>query len=1117
MSMQQSPDMPENKEAKLNIAGKLAKVFIHSKITMMIMIAVTLAGILSYLITPREYNPQIVVPAANIIVPKGGATPQEVENMVVKPLETIMSALPGVKHTFGYAANDFGVVTVQFDVGQNQVDSLVKVYNQLMQNMDKMPPGTQQPLVKPINVDDVPIMTLSVTSSEISGYDLRDISLRLVENLRNIPGVSFTEVVGGKERAINVWLDAQKIALTGLSLDQISDMLEGSNVSVPVGALVNNNENRLVRVNGFLGNAKEVGDIVIGSENGRLLYLKDIASIEDGPKESESFTRIGFGPNAAERSHGEQAAVTITLAKKPGTNAVEVANLVLSQMEELKRSVLPANVDVVVTRNDGEKANAAVNLLVEHLGIAVGSVIIILVLFLGWREASIVTLTVPLILFVVLFIGLIAEQTINRITLFALILSLGLLVDAAIVVIENIHRHIHDGFDPEKFDEVLINATNEIGNPTNVATIAVILAFIPMLFVTGMMGPFMAPIPFNVPVAMIASLVIAYILVPYVAYRFLGKKAIKEMQARQSSAAHHVQKEDWMQKLYVKSIVPLIESRTKRNIFLLVVLGTLIASMMQPALQFMRDDGMNNPLHPAGVEVKMLPYDNTSTFLVQVDMPEGTALEATDRVVRHVGAMLSETQFVTDYSVYLGDHAPIDFAALVRGDLIKQGANFAQIRVNLVNKAQRSVSSHEIVQNFNQALMKIRKSFPDANIKLYETPPGPPVTTQIMAELYGPDYDKLREAALEVRTKFDQVYGLINVDDSVTEDATIYEINIDREQANLLGVVPAHVSKMLRDYINGFELGYMHLDNVKEPVDIIVRLPRSERTVAEQLMSLRVKSRSGSPVPLSAIATIEQKAQSKPVISRDQHRMVMVGGELLQSSPVYSVLTLDSMLDGVKLENSGVTFHTANLGFVEAQPKDVMDYTLLWGGEMRLTLDVFRDMGSAFIVALIFIYLILVGYYKSFMMPVIVMGAIPLTMIGVFPGHWVTEQAFTATSMIGVIALAGIVVRNSLLLIDFILEYRAEGRSLKDAVIEAGKVRFRPILLTALAIIFGSMIMITDPVFGGLAVALIFGTLSSTVLTLLVIPLMYYIWQWHGGVKQEEERARQQAVFNREN
>ncbi|MBF6058185.1 efflux RND transporter permease subunit [Thiomicrorhabdus heinhorstiae] len=1103
--------MSENATPKseLNIAGKLAKAFIHSKITMMIMLAITLAGIMAYLITPREYNPQIVVPAANIIVPKGGATPEEVENMVVKPLETIMGALPGVDHTFGYAANDFGVVTVQFEVGQNQVDSLVKVYNQLMQNLDKMPPDTQQPLVKPINVDDVPIMTLAVTSKELSGYDLRDVALKLVENLRNIPGVSFTDVVGGKERAINVWLDARKIALTGLSLDTISEMLLGNNVSVPVGTMVNNNQNHLIRVNGYLGNAKEVGNIIIGMDQGSPIYLKDIATITDGPKETDTYTRIGFGPNSTMVHKGEQAAVTIALAKKPGTNAVDVANAVLDKLDMLKKSVLPSNVDVVVTRNDGEKANAAVNLLMEHLGIAVGSVIVILVLFLGWREASIVTLTVPLILFVVLFVGLIADQTINRITLFALILSLGLLVDAAIVVIENIHRHIHDGFDPEKFDEVLIRATNEIGNPTNVATIAVILAFIPMLFVTGMMGPFMAPIPFNVPVAMIASLVVAYILVPYAAYRFLGKKAIKEMQERESLETHHVEKEDWMQKLYVKAINPLIESRTKRNLFLFVVLGALIAAMVQPALQFVRGDGMNNPLHPAGVEVKMLPYDNTSTFLVQVDMPEGTALEATDRVVRHVGDLLSKTPFVTDYSVYLGNHAPIDFAALVRGDLIKEGSNFAQIRVNLVNKHQRSVSSHEIVNRFNDSLAMIRKDFPQANVKLYETPPGPPVTTQIMAELYGPDYDKLRAAAIEMRENFGDIYGLINVDDSVTDDQVSYEINIDRDQANLLGVAPAQVSKMLRDYINGYELGYMHLDNVREPVNIIVRLPRSDRTTPEQLLALRIQSRGGDAVPLSAVAKIEKSTHAKPIVMRDQHRMVMIGGELLKSSPVYAVLSLDKMLDNVTLPKTGVTFHTANLGFVEAQPHDVMEYTLLWGGEMRLTLDVFRDMGSAFIVALVFIYLILVGYYKSFMMPVIVMGAIPLTMIGVFPGHWLTGQAFTATSMIGVIALAGIVVRNSLLLIDFILEYRAEGQSLKDAVIEAGKVRFRPILLTALAIMFGSMIMITDPVFGGLAVSLIFGTLSSTVLTLLVIPLLYYIWQWHGGVKQQEALARQ--------
>lgn len=1099
-------------ETDLNIAGKLAKAFIHSKITMMMVIAVTLAGLMAYLITPREYNPQIVVPAANIIVPKAGATPNEVNNLVVKPLETILSALPGVDHTFGYASNDFGMVTVQFEVGENQVDSLVKLYNQIMQNMDKMPPDTQQPLIKPINVDDVPIMTLAITSNDIQGSDLRDISLKLVENLRNIPGVSFTDVVGGQQRSVNVWLDAQKIAQTGLTLDQISQMLKGSNVSLPVGAVINNNRERLIRVNGYLGNAKEVGEIVIGADQGRPIYLKDIATIEDGALEADTNYRVGFGPHSPSAGQPEQQAVTITLAKKPGTNAVNVADSVLEQLDFLKKSVIPANVDVVVTRNDGEKANAAVNLLMEHLGIAVGSVVIILIIFLGWREAGIVTLTVPLILFVVLFVGLIAEQTINRITLFALILSLGLLVDAAIVVIENIHRHIHDGFDPKEFDQVLIRATNEIGNPTNVATIAVILAFIPMLFVTGMMGPFMAPIPFNVPVAMIASLVIAYILVPYLAYRLLGKKAIKEMQERESTEAHHVQKEDWMQKLYVRSISPMIESRTKRNIFLFIVLVALIAAMIQPALQFMRGDGMNNPLHPAGVEVKMLPYDNTSTFLVQIDMPEGTALEATDRVVRHVGERLSNTQFVTDYSVYLGDHAPIDFAALVRGDLIKQGSHFAQIRVNLVNKHSRSLSSHEIVEQFNLDLNEMRKAFPAANIKLYETPPGPPVTTQIMAELYGPDYDKLRAAAMEVGQKFNEIYGLINVDDSVTADNMSYNINIDREQANLLGVAPAQVSKMLRDYINGFELGYMHLDEVREPVDIMVRLPRSERTTVEQLMSLTVQSRSGESVPLSAVASIQEEIYAKPIMGRDQHQMVMIGGELLQSSPVYAVLSLDKMLDGVKLPESGVTFHTANLGFVQAQPKDVMEYTLLWGGEMRLTLDVFRDMGSAFIVALVFIYLILVGYYKSFMMPVIVMGAIPLTMIGVFPGHWLTDQAFTATSMIGVIALAGIVVRNSLLLIDFILEYRAEGQSLKEAVIEAGKVRFRPILLTALAIMFGSMIMITDPVFGGLAVSLIFGTLSSTVLTLLVIPLLYYIWQWHGGVKQQEQQEQETAA-----
>ncbi len=1101
----------EDKQQKLNIAGKIAAAFIHSKITMMLVIGVILAGTLAYSFTPREYNPQIVVPAANIIIPMGGATPLEVQNMVVKPLEDILNALPGVDNTFGFASQDFGIVTVQFEVGSSQTESLVKLYNQIMQNMDKMPPNTQQPIIRPINVDNVPIMTLAVSSTELGGLDLRDISLKLVENIRNLPGVSFTEVVGGETRAINVWLDAQKIALTGMSLDHIGDMLRGSNVSLPIGNLVNNNISHPVRVAGFLGNAKEVGEIIIGVEQGRPIYLKDIATIEDGAVEQDKVSRIGFGMASGKLTTTEYPAVTITIAKQPGTNAVTVANNVLEQLAVLEKTILPHNVKITVTRNDGAKANDAVNLLKIKLAIAIGSVFIILILFLGWREATIVTVTIPIILFIVLFIGYLYGQTMNRITLFALILALGILVDDAIVLIENIHRHVHKGFDAGKFDKVLVNATNEIGNPTNVATLTVILAFIPMAFVTGMMGPFMAPIPFNVPIAMLASLIVAYILVPYLAYRFLAKPAAKAMAKRKAENTEHIEKEDWLQSLYVKAITPLIDSRIKRNIFLFVVLMALFAALTQPAIQFFRGDAMNSPLHPAGVKVKMLPYDNTNTFLVQVDMPEGTALEATDTVVRRVNNVIRTIPEVTDFSVYVGSAAPIDFAALVRGDLIRGGSNFAQIRVNLIDKGQRDLSSHAIANIFNEKITTVRERFPDANIKIYETPPGPPVTTQILAELYGPDYDKLREAAKEIAEKMHSIYGLTNIDTSVSAITQSYQIKIDRTQANLLGVVPAEVSKMLRDYVSGYVLGHLHLDDAREPVNIIVRLPKSERTVPEQLLSLRVTSNTGATVPISSFASIEKVIDAQPILSKNQFKTVMVGGELLASSPVYAVLSLNKMLDGIKLENSQVTFHTSNLGFIEAHPNNIMDYNLLWGGEMRLTLDVFRDMGSAFIVAIVLIFLVLVGYYRSFMIPLIVMAAIPLTMIGVFPGHWLTGQAFTATSMIGVIALAGIVVRNSLLLIDFILEHRKAGMPLKESILEAGKVRFRPILLTALAIIFALLILVTDPVFGGLAVSLIFGTISSTILTLLVIPLMFYIWQWHSGVKYVEGNVTKKA------
>ncbi len=1077
----------------MNIAGRLAKAFLLSKITAMIMLAITLVGLVAMTVTPREYNPQIVVPAANIIVAKPGATADEVENMVVKPLEAIMNAQAGVKHTFGFAVNDYGVVTVQFDVGQDQEKSLVKLYNQLMQNMDRMPPGAMQPIVKPINVDDVPIMTLTLASSRQSDYELRYVAERVLEQLRNIPGVSFTEITGGHQRAVSINIDPQKLAAAGLSLDQVDRMLGATNMSMPSGELVNNNRSIPLRFNGFLSSVKDVGNVVLGAPNGRPVFLKDVASIEDGPAEVDASSHFAFGPAKQHPAfRGEAPAVTIAIAKKSGTNAVVVANAVLAKLETLKREAIPEGVSISVTRDDGAKANDAVNTLVEHLGIAIASVVVVLLFFLGWREAAIVTLTVPLILFVVLTVGLVAGQTMNRITLFALILSLGLLVDAAIVVVENIHRHLHHG-GAANFKEALVEATNEIGNPTNVATIAVILAFIPMAFVTGMMGPFMQPIPFNVPVAMVASLLIAYMVVPWAAYRMLKGKALAELEKAPTLEEQDAKPRDILHRTYVSVITPLLHDGRRRNRLFLIVAVLLALAMLQPVWQFIRPSGMNGPLGMLGVELKMLPNDNTNTFLLEIDTPAGSALARTDEVARAVGDVLMHTDHVVDYQTYLGVAATVDFAALVRGDILKRGTNLAQIRVNLEDKHDRNASSHEIVSKLDSALMPLRKTYPDTKIKLYETPPGPPVQSQILAELYGPDYNKLREASAAVNDDFNKVYGMINADSSVTANVDSYEIHVDAEKAALAGVAPAQVAKLIHDYVSGFSIGSLHVESAREPINMTVRLPRSKRQLPNQVLSLTVVNAAGQQIPLSSIATLNRVIAAKPVYDRDQHQTVMVGGELLRSSPVYAVLALDKMLDGKTL--AGERFTTANLGFNDAQPKDINGYQILWGGEMRLTLDVFRDLGSAFIVALVLIYLVLVGYYKSFMIPLIVMGAIPLTLVGVFPGHWLTNQAFTATSMIGVIALAGIVVRNSLLLIDFIIEYEARGYSVMDAVIEAGAIRFRPILLTALAIILGSAIMVTDPVFGGLAVSLIFGTFASTALTLLVIPLLYFLWR----------------------
>ncbi|MEJ2059784.1 MAG: efflux RND transporter permease subunit [Gammaproteobacteria bacterium] len=1088
--------MSAGEDQKLNSAGKLARAFIESKITALIMLALTLWGLLAISVTPRLYNPEIVVPAAQIIVVRPGSSPLEVRNQVVKPLEALMASLKGVKHTFGYALNDMGVVTVQFEVGADEEKSLVTLYNQIMRNMDRLPPGTMQPIVKSIGITDVPIVTLTLSSHQVGNVALREIAERMLAQLRNIPNVGDSKVIGGQPKAVNVWIDPQKLAAVGISLDQVTKMLEGSNVVLPAGKLVHSNREVPLRVTAAFGNVEELGNIVIGAPQGRPVYLKNVAHIEEGPAHQDSFSTFAFGHAMAKEGKrvGDQVpAVTLAIGKRAGTNAVVVADEVLGKLKRLEREVVPEGVNVTVTRNYGVRADDAVNTLMEHLVVAIAVVMFILLFFLGWREAVIVTLTVPLTLFVVLGVGWIIGQTINRISLFALILSLGLLVDAAIVVIENIHRHLHHSRTTD-FRSLLITATNEIGNPTNIATIAVILAFVPMAFVTGMMGPFMRPIPINVPVAMIASLVLAYIVVPWTAYRWLKSKAmLHEAQATPTLEEKDAEPKDILHRSYVKVITPLLGDAKKRNIFFGVVVGLLLLSMVQPAWQFIRPGGVNGPVSLLGVPLQMLPMGNVNTFLVEVDTPAGTALNETARVADAVGKVLSRNPYITDYQTFVGITGPLTFAGMVRGDNIRQGSNLAQIRVNLVSRHDRP-KTNNVATAVYDSLKPVMAEFPTARIKLFQTPPGPPVQSQVLAEIYGPDYDKLRETAALIRQDFEKVYGMINIDDSVTATVPQYLIQVNQQKAILSGVAPAQVAKIIHDYVVGTKIGTLHTARAPEPVDIVVRLARKDRAWIQQIRDLTITNAQGKEVPLGSIIRVIPSNQAKPIMDRDQHPVVYVTGDMLNQSPVYAVLALNKMLDNQTLPN-GVHVTTANLGFKDAQPKDITHYQVLWGGDMRLTLDVFRDLGAAFIVALVFIYLLLVAYYQSFMLPVIVMGAIPLTLVGIFPGHWLFNMPFNATSMIGFIALAGIVVRNSLLLIDFILDYRRQGYDLKESVIEAGAVRFRPILLTALAIMFGSAVMVGDPVFGGLAVSLIFGTFASTLLTLVVIPLLYYLWQ----------------------
>jgi len=1090
-------------DRRLNSAGRLADLFVTSKLTLLFMLACALFGVLAVTLTPREENPQIIVPGAEVWVALPGASAEEVEELLIRPLEGIVKQIAGVDHTYATAVNSMGVLMVQFKVGEDKERSLVKLYDRVLGQRDRLPAGAGEPLIRSVDVDDVPVVTVTLASETYDDYALKRLADRMMEGLRSLDAVSAAYVKGGRDREMRVELDPERLQAFGVTLDQVRAFLAAGNVAAPLGTVVQQELNRQVFLDGFLASAEDLERLIVGSHASRPIYLGDVAHIVDGPPEERSrLTRFAFGPADARFGKAQQPempAVTLAVAKKRGTNAVFVANDVLDRVERMRAQFVPPGVELIVTRNDGQKANAAVNGLIGHLGIAVLAVFLVTAIFLGLKEALIVGVTVPLILALTLGAAYLAGLTINRVSLFALILSLGLLVDAAIVVIENIHRHYsHLGQEDKR--RTTVQAANEIGNPTNLATLAVMLVFGSLLVVSGMPGQYFYSVAFNVPVAMAASLLVAYSVVPWAANRWLKPGEGLELEDHDTR--------DRLHRFYRAVMVPLVDSpRQRRRAFLLAGLAIAL-SVFQPLWHFVRPAGVSGAQAWFGVEMAMMPKDNKNTFNITLDMAETTPVEETDRLAREIGALLRQIPEVRDYQSWLGGAGVIDFNGLLRGAGSKQGSHVAEIRVNLRDKTRRSKTSIDIVRALRPAVQAIAARFPGSTVQLVEDPPGPPVRATVLAEIYGKDLRQLRALSEQVKGAFRQTYDMVEVTDSEVEDVYQHRLTVDREKAALSGLSVAEVAVALRRLIDGEELGRVHIRGEKNPVPIRLQIPRRYQVDPALLSRVSLSNRQGQRVPLSELVRVVPAWGDRPILHKDGERVTYVGGELESTAPVYAVLDLDRRLDGLALAD-GSKLVTSNLRMNPVVPDTLGGYRLLWDGELRMTLDTYRDMLVALVLALTFIFLVLVAYYQSFSLPLVAMAAIPLGLAGVFPGHWLMGQPFNATSMIGVIALAGVVVRNSLLIIDFVLDYRRQGMDLREAILEAGAVRLRPILLTALAIMLGSAVMLTDPVFGGLAISLIFGTLASTVLTLIVVPLLLYLLLRN---KQQTEAAMEKGT-----
>ena len=1011
-------------------------------------------------------------------------SPIEVEHLLLTPLESHLNTMQGVKHTYGIAGEGFAKIQVEFEVGEDKTESFVRLHDQVLRYKKSLPPLAGEPHVQLIDIDDVPFMVITLASSEYDRYQLSRMAERMTEHLHSLEGIGISEVHGKQEDEIRIEINPTRLQAFGVSLNQVRNHIQSANIDHSLGYKVIDKQNKHLRITHKFEDIEQLKRLVVFKDQERVVHLQDVATIENAPEQiNANLSRFNFGPADArftEYQGEEMAAVHISVAKQGGINSVPLAKSVLERIEIMQNKWIPDAVQVVTTRNDGQKANDSVNYLIEHLFIAIAVVSIVLWLFLGWRAAAIVLFTIPIVFALVIGVDLLAGPTLNRITLYALILALGMLVDDAIVVVENIHRHnqmLPVDSSQQSYSEAIVRAASEIGNPTTLATITIVIVFLSLLFVTGMLGEYFYPVAFNVPVAMIASLLVAYMVTPWAARRFLPVTHKK----------HH---EIWLQRAFRSIFKRLYTQKAWRLTFFGFVFSCLVFSLMQPAWQFVRPQGVAGELSSAAVPLSFLPKDDKNTFLVTFHLPDNSALEETDRLVRQVSSTLLEHPYVINTQTFVGIPSIVDFNGQLKGNANNIGAQFAEIRVNLADKSTRDISSIEIVQNLRKDLAELISGNPETTIQFVEDPPGPPVKATILAEVFGWD-SKEREALTDkIETMFNDTWDIAEVWNSSTSPIAEYHFRIDQRRVILAGLNVEQVSSALNFFLQGDIVNYLYQHEARNPIPIRLVVPHQQRITPEALAQTFVKNQQGISVPLSTVIDVVSSEKSKPILHKDNERVSYVGGELANSAPLYAVLDLEQRLNENPLTQDEKV-STGNLSFVTKPPSTLEGYLIHWGGEFRLTMDAFRDMGIALGLSVLAIYFLLVSYYQSFRLPLLVMLSIPLGLIGVFPGHWLLGQAFSAPSMIGVIALAGVSVRNSLLIVDFIKEQLAQGRPIEEAVIEAGALRIIPITLTTLAIAFGTLIIVPDPVMGGLAVSLIFGSISSAIFTVFVVPLLY--------------------------